>query len=171
LGAGPYLNTSIIQKAHDLPIGYYMYRLGGSDYTGNDLPLFNYAYGNAVIHKRNNISISVVLYGETEATPIATKGYNGTSWTGWQIYARKSDFSFLRINGSRGETFKAALSGKTDRITFIAFNNSPSDNPFSFSTGYALAMQDGMLTTPANFNLIGINRTDNAMECARLNIE
>lgn len=75
----------------DLPIGYYVYRLGGSGYTGTDLLSDSYKYSDAAIMKRNNSSIIVALYSESPAVPMAINSYNGNSWSGWQTYVRNSD--------------------------------------------------------------------------------
>lgn len=93
-----------------------------------------------------------------------------SKWSDWSYYEPVSNHSFVRISGAGGDTFKKALTGRSNLVTFLAFNNNPSDNPFSFSTGYAIALQDHMLTVPTKFNMIGINYSNSEMQGVVFNL-
>lgn len=97
LGKGSQISTSILQKALDLPVGFYVYHLSGNTYTGNDLPDNLYKYGTAIIYKRSISHIEVVLYGPANGTPLAINSYNNTMWNGWSTYVRNSDFEAISV--------------------------------------------------------------------------
>ena len=88
------LKTSILEHALTLGRGVYEYYLGGSSYTGNDLPHGNYAYGNATIYKREANYITVVLWGLNGVNDTtATNTYRSSAWTGWRINATTADLA------------------------------------------------------------------------------
>ena len=83
--------TSILQKALDVSNGFYVYRLGGTYYNGDDLPHGNYAFGVACIYKRNEGSISVVINPPTPHNPLIINTYD-KGWGGWKTYVTDADF-------------------------------------------------------------------------------
>ena len=91
------LSTSVLNKAVEIAAqGLFMYILSGAGYKGEDLPNFSYAYGNAIILKRFQTNIKVILTG-IGSTPLATKFYDGTNWGDWQFYVRTSDLGYVDI--------------------------------------------------------------------------
>lgn len=99
---GTYLTTSILEYALTLSIGEHFIRFSGDSYSGNDLPLSNYKYGTANINKRGANAIEVILWGSHAADTrrIAVNFYNGSSWTGWDTYAKTSDLAnYLPLSG------------------------------------------------------------------------
>lgn len=87
------LNEPILEKALSITVdGDYNFKLGGSNYTGNDLPDIGFAYGQATVKVRggigNNNNTTVILWGTNTATntkTIAINYYNGTKWGGWNV--------------------------------------------------------------------------------------
>lgn len=76
------LKTSILEKALTLEQGVYQFRLGGTNYTGNDLPNTSYGYGYATVYVwAKSVNVMVVLWGTSYSnTPIATQFYTGSAW-------------------------------------------------------------------------------------------
>lgn len=94
------LTSSIKEKANSLPDGTYFYHLGGTGYTGNDLPSTNWYYGSALIVKRNQNSIEIVLF--TESGKTAVSAYNGQAWTDWKVFASEADLAkYLPLTGGK----------------------------------------------------------------------
>lgn len=46
-----------------------------------------------------------------------------------------------------------------NRVNFIAFSGNPSDNPFTFPSGFVLVFNDGLLSTYKQFVFLGVDRT------------
>ena len=66
-----------------------------------------------------------------------------------------SELGFFQIRS--GETFRDILSGKrSGKVTFIVFSN-PTDCPFGFSSGYAIAFSNLLLNLDTQYSLIGIS--------------
>ena len=90
------LNTSILEKAVELPNGIYNYRLGGSEYTSEDLPRQHYAYSIARIEKRSYNDLTVTLSGTGDSNidlaPIFNH-YTSNGWVGWKTLATTDDLS------------------------------------------------------------------------------
>lgn len=85
-----YLTTSVLDYALSVTSGAWFVALGGSGYTGGDLPSSgSYAYGSAIIMKRSVTSINVLLFGPSASKPIIN-GYEGASWTGWRDFSGNS---------------------------------------------------------------------------------
>lgn len=81
------LTTGILNKARSLNPGVYTYDLGGAGYVANDLPNLEYRYGCATIINRNYGSITVILTGATNGTPLAINITSSeTAWYGWKTY-------------------------------------------------------------------------------------
>ncbi len=69
-----------------------------------------------------------------------------------------SRFRPIRINGTNGDTFSSILKNKcNESVNFVAFTNNPSDNPFSFTGGYALVFHSESINSNNVFKLIGIS--------------
>ena len=98
--------TSILQKALDVSNGFYVYRLGGTYYNGDDLPHGNYAFGVACIYKRNEGSVSVVINPPTPHNPLIINTYD-KGWGGWKTYITNTDFQII----SASNLFSAISSG------------------------------------------------------------
>lgn len=81
---GEALNTSILEKAVTLDTGMHNFVLGGSGYTGEDLPNTQYAYGIATVNKRGSNGITVLLWATRYVLPLIYNQYNGTKWIGWK---------------------------------------------------------------------------------------
>ncbi len=97
------LNTSILEKAVSLPmteLGVYEYALGGTDYTGADLPNVTYSYGNATIYVRYGFK-TVFLWGIRGVAPIFNcYATNTGEWSGWQTLATTADLAkYLPLTG------------------------------------------------------------------------
>lgn len=88
------ISKSVLQKAIELPVGFYTYSLGGSGYSGGDLPNSNYNYGNAIVLKRSSDSIIIILSG-IDSAPLSINYYSGGRWLGWQKYVRTSDLGYV----------------------------------------------------------------------------
>lgn len=96
-----YLATSIQEKALSLPNGTYFYHLGGSYYTGGDLPSGAWAFGSAMVVKRGPSSIEIVLFTESLST-IAVNAYNGVKWNGWLVNATTADIAnYMPLSGGK----------------------------------------------------------------------
>ena len=82
----PILKTSIIAEAEKLSVGVYHYRLGGTDYTGNDLPNDYARYCNATVFVReataNYKSIVIVIEGGKDSSRYYRSCSNST-WGDW----------------------------------------------------------------------------------------
>lgn len=92
----------------------------------------------------------------------------------WETYVRNSDlssrFSPIQINGRSGDTFKNVLKGRSNNtVRFIAFASNPSDNPFSFSLGYAFCFHSGLITSNDNLTLFGFSPDASQFEVKRVN--
>lgn len=109
---GEGLGTSITEKAITLANGVHFYQLGGSYYTGNDLPTSNYAwsYSNAMVLKRNNGSLEIVLFSE-KVGRIAIKSYDG-SWNEWSEYATTIDLANYLSRAGGNLKANAVINGK-----------------------------------------------------------
>ena len=81
---GEALNTSILEKAVTLDTGMHNFVLGGSGYTGEDLPSTQYAYGIATVNKRGSNGITVLLWATRYVLPLIYNQYNGAKWSGWK---------------------------------------------------------------------------------------
>ena len=98
------LTTSILEKALTLSQGTYEYDLGGSGYTGTDLPNSNYKYSKAtVLTKGKGGRATVILWGlkvgETLIPPTFNLYDNG-AWSGWNDYVVKADLAkYLPLTG------------------------------------------------------------------------
>lgn len=79
------LNDPLLTKATSLSSGVHNFNLGGSGYTGNDLPHSNYKYGTATVFVRAQY-ITVVLWGlnVTGAEKVQINYRSNSGWTGWQ---------------------------------------------------------------------------------------
>ena len=84
------LNTSVLEKALSLTIGMYTFELGRGDYTGNDLPNNQYAYGMATVYKTSATGAIVVLYNQRYGLPVQINQHNGTNWLGWKDSSRRA---------------------------------------------------------------------------------
>ena len=107
--------TSILQKALDVSNGFYVYRLGGTYYNGDDLPHGNYAFGVACIYKRNEGSISVVINPPTPHNPLIINTYD-KGWGGWKTYVTDADFFQASEYLDESTTIKT-IQTKMDKIT------------------------------------------------------
>lgn len=116
LGAAniPSLTTSILDKALELEgVGLYFYRLGGSNYIGDDLPKINYANGSVLILRRAENTIAVFLMGSDNDTPLVMNYYYVNKWLGWQTYVRTSDLGHVDVtmNVTAGYTKISKIEG------------------------------------------------------------
>lgn len=93
--SGGYLTTSILEKALEVASGVYNFKLGGADYTGEDLPNTTYAYGIATIYKRSTSIISVVLWGRQgkNASKIQINHCYNSTWDGWEEVTTTADLA------------------------------------------------------------------------------
>lgn len=112
------LTTSILEKALTLSQGTYEYDLGGSGYTGTDLPNSNYKYSKAtVLTKGKGGRATVILWGlkvgETLIPPTFNLYDNG-AWSGWNDYVVKSDLAkYLPLTG--GE-----INGNISQVKYLS---------------------------------------------------
>ena len=83
------LGTSLLEYAQTCAYGFSTVYLTGASYGGSDLPGSNYAYGSAMILKRADTAINVVLFPESSYFKVAINSYNG-SWSGWKDFAGNS---------------------------------------------------------------------------------
>ena len=80
---GEVLNTSILEKALTVAEGVTHFRLGRGNYTGDDLPSTQYAYGMATVYRSSANGTTVALWCGRYKLPLAINQHNGTSWLGW----------------------------------------------------------------------------------------
>lgn len=87
------LSTSLLEKSLTLGEGVHIFKLLGTNYTGNDLPNTAYTYGEAMVLVRSTSSITVVLFGaySTAGSKLAVNHYNGSGWYGWGVTATVAD--------------------------------------------------------------------------------
>lgn len=113
---------------------------------------------------------SIIDVCNSEGKTLSRFGYYGDHWAidNGKILTDKN-FNFIRVNWENGNTFKSVLSGKVNTITIMSFSR-PSDNPFSFPLGFAIAMQDGLVSNSKLFLLIGINWSTLETEIVKFNI-
>lgn len=99
------VNTSILEKALTLESGVYNFELGRGNYTGEDLPSKQYAYGMAGVYKPAGGGAVVVLWNQRYGLPLAINQHNGTSWLGWDTNATTADLAnYLPLNCSKSLT-------------------------------------------------------------------
>lgn len=88
-----HLTTSIITKAEGLTPGMYYIGLGGTEYTGEDLPSDpNWEYASAIVTVRDIYSKEILLLNETQGL-MAINTYSGSTWSGWKVFASKDDLA------------------------------------------------------------------------------
>jgi hypothetical protein len=104
------LSTSLLEKSLTLGEGVHIFKLLGTNYTGNDLPNTAYTYGEAMVLVRSTSSITVVLFGaySTAGSKLAVNHYNGSEWQGWGVTATLADLD-ARIAPYSDETFGDGL--------------------------------------------------------------
>lgn len=100
------LTTSILEKALILTQGTYEYSLGGSTYTGDDLPNSNYKYSQATVRTNGVGGTKIVilwgvLAGDTIIQPMFNQ-WNQGSWSGWQTISITKDLEkYLPLTGGK----------------------------------------------------------------------
>ena len=88
------LGTSLLEKAVSLTeFGVYKFKLGGTGYTGEDLPNSNYVYAEAEIIVRDSKNRTVILYPSysSNSRKIVTNCYYNGQWSGWSVVATEAD--------------------------------------------------------------------------------
>lgn len=146
------LSTSIIEKALTLDNGIYFFPLGGNYYTGDDLPKSNHAweYSNAMVLKRNDVSLEIVLFSEMSGR-IAVKSYHGGLWDDWYEVVATADLAnYLSLNG--GGTVNGAVHVNNNQISPLVVSNSGGQNTtvaFKGSTGTLGHLGFNMADNPA----------------------
>ena len=79
----------------------------------------------------------------------------------------KSSINLLQIKAN--DSFSAALKGK-NYVMIAGYFYTPSDCPFSFSTGYYIAFRSSYLASPNVYTIVGIN-TDGRIECKTVQLQ
>ena len=108
------VTTSLLEYALTLGTGTYQIYLGGSNYTGDDLPNKSYRYGKATIY-RTGSRATVVLYGikgVDGAKRLAINHYD-SDWGGWDTYATSVDLTaelakYLPLTGGNVDSLTVA---------------------------------------------------------------
>lgn len=81
------IDSNLLQYARNMTEGTYkMFRLGGSSYSGSDLPSDPYKWGVGIILNRFSTSITVVIFANAANKPKCNY-FDGTSWAGWSSMA------------------------------------------------------------------------------------
>lgn len=84
MGSGDRLTTSILEKALTLGVGVYNFSLDRGNYTGEDLPNKQYAYGMASVYRSTAAKgTTVILWCGQYDLPIAVNMHDGDKWFGW----------------------------------------------------------------------------------------
>lgn len=113
------LSTSVLEKAVSLTeFGIYKFKLGGTAYTGEDLPNSNYVYAEAEIIVRDSKNRTVILYPSysSNSRKIVTNCYYNGQWSGWNTYSTTADLTtelakYLPLTG--GNVDSLTVSSKT----------------------------------------------------------
>lgn len=146
---GTKTTLDILSDALNIGNGIHKYNLNGALYTGN-LPELNYAYGNGTVFKRNEASITVVLYGGTQ-DPIATNySSDGKTWSGWKVHALKSDLANKTKSGS------ATISTKQNDSTALQIRF---DEPFPSRPYVTVSLNADNANTNTKISVFGIDQT------------
>ena len=123
----------------------YFFVGNGSDYTDNDLPNSNYAYGSFIVTRRYSTKIQVTAIPEdTTIYPIATNTWSSGSWYGWRFEgANKPVTTTSSATVTRG-TWTAVCSASLDPGIYIIdgslhfpSNESGNRELEIYNTGYA----------------------------------
>lgn len=101
-------------------------------------------------------SKNYALDAGTMTLPAALNALNG-----------KSSINLLQIKAN--DSFSAALKGK-NYVMIAGYFYTPSDCPFSFSTGYYIAFRSSYLASPNVYTIVGIN-TDGRIECKTVQLQ
>ena len=128
------VTTSVLEYALTLATGTYQIYLGGSNYTGDDLPNKSYRYGRATIYKAGSRA-TVVLYGikgVEGAKRIAMNHYD-SGWGGWETYSTTADLEkYLPLNGG----------GKVSKTSALPFGIENTSGTTCYASFYG---KDGVL--------------------------
>lgn len=140
------LTTSVLEKALSLnKNGIYNYKLAGSKYTGEDLPLTSYKYGYATIlvdgvGNTIHANTKVILWGSNGSGchSISTNVLKSNGeWIGWETYATSAELTtalanYVPVSGRRDLTgyltTQEWLSVKNDKFDITFTGGGGGDN-------------------------------------------
>ena len=151
-----------------------MYRLGGGNSILNP-PGNNITYGNVLVIRHpslDTLSMLAFSYGTKKIyyRTGTTVTFPNNEWDSFILNSDLEDLnskiSFYAVNNT---SFASILNGKDKRITYIVFYN-PTDNPFSFNAGYAIAFNSLLLHSSKEFCLIGVSNSGTVFETKYLKI-
>lgn len=95
---GEIITTSIKEKALTLSNGIHYFMLAGTAYTGEDLPddnAYTWLYSSAIVTKRNEYSIAIMLIDEASGN-VAVTASDGRVWGDWNVFASMADLKNIQ---------------------------------------------------------------------------
>lgn len=122
MGMGARLSTSILEKALTLGVGVYNFSLDRGNYTGNDLPNAQYAYGMASVYRSTTTKgTTVILWGGMYDLPIAVNMHNGDAWFGWDALFTTAGgiVDSLTLGAADGEETKSFTIRNKERAIYV----------------------------------------------------
>ena len=149
------LNTSILEKAVELENGFHVFRLGGSGYTGGDLPATLYAYGLASVFKwSGNIVVELHGHKNIATNRKAVKYYTNDNgiWSDWFIGVTTSDLTaalagYLKLDGSGIlKNYLQIGSSAETALRNLIMTNSPRNIGFILRESGTFQLYDGTNT-------------------------
>ena len=123
-------NTSILTLAVNLPVQTMrVYKIGGGNYTGGDLPADYYKYSDAICFKHDGNTATVVLTGyasRDDSKRIAVCHYAGDTWGEWETLATTADLAnyLPKTGGTLSNTLYTPLNLENTKadINTLGFN-------------------------------------------------